>query len=53
MIDSKKKWFIILYIFIIIFLLIVLMVILIWIVLSGEFSREDVEGRMVVVLGIY
>ncbi|HFL3472623.1 TPA: YfcC family protein, partial [Clostridioides difficile] len=53
MTDSKKKRFIIPHTFTIIFLLIVLMAILTWIVPSGEFSREDVEGRMVVVPGTY
>ena len=53
MTDSKKKRFIIPHTFTIIFLLIVLMAILTWVVPSGEFSREDVEGRMVVVPGTY
>ncbi len=37
----------------IIFLLIVVMAILTWIVPSGSFEREDIEGRMVVVAGTY
>ena len=35
----------------IIFLLIVVMALLTWIVPSGSFEREDIEGRMVVVAG--
>ncbi|WP_270646841.1 YfcC family protein [Paeniclostridium hominis] len=37
----------------IIFLLIVVMALLTWIVPSGSFEREDIEGRMVVVAGTY
>lgn len=29
------------------------MVIFIWIVLSGNFERVDIDGRLVVVVGIY
>ncbi|WP_297134116.1 YfcC family protein [Terrisporobacter sp.] len=37
----------------IIFLLIIVMAVLTWIVPSGSFEREDIEGRMVVVAGTY
>ena len=37
----------------IIFLLIIVMAVLTWIVPSGSFEREDIEGKMVVVAGTY
>ena len=37
----------------IIFLLIIVMAVLTWIVPSGSFEREDINGRMVVVAGTY
>lgn len=37
----------------IIFLLIIVMAVLTWIVPSGRFEREDIEGKMVVVAGTY
>ena len=53
MTERLKKKFVIPHTFTIIFLLIVLMAILTWIVPSGEFAREDIEGRMVVIPGTY
>ncbi|RDY29158.1 putative basic amino acid antiporter YfcC [Romboutsia weinsteinii] len=50
---EKKKGFKIPHTFTIIFSLIVLMAGLTWIVPSGEFAREDVDGRSVVVPGTY
>lgn len=53
MTDKVKKKFTIPHTFTIIFLLIVIMAVLTWIIPSGEFAREDIEGRMVVVPGTY
>lgn len=50
---EKKKRFHIPHTFTIIFSLIVVMAGLTWIVPSGEFAREDVDGRNVVVPGTY
>ncbi|MEG0873678.1 MAG: YfcC family protein, partial [Clostridia bacterium] len=49
----KKKKFTMPNTLTIIFLLIIVMAILTWIVPSGSFEREDVNGRMVVVAGTY
>jgi uncharacterized ion transporter superfamily protein YfcC len=49
---TKKKLFIP-HTYTIIFSLIVIMSALTWIIPSGEFSREEVDGRMVVVPGTY
>ncbi|MDY2883697.1 MAG: YfcC family protein, partial [Romboutsia timonensis] len=37
----------------IIFLLIAIMAVLTWIIPSGSFERQDIDGRMVVVAGTY
>ncbi|MDU7904506.1 MAG: YfcC family protein, partial [Peptostreptococcaceae bacterium] len=50
---GKKKKFHIPHTFTIIFALIVVMAGLTWIVPSGEFAREDVNGKSVVVPGTY
>ncbi|MGL5330500.1 MAG: YfcC family protein [Peptostreptococcaceae bacterium] len=50
---SKKKKIVIPHTFTIIFSLIVIMAIMTWIIPSGEFLREDINGRMVVVPGTY
>ncbi|MGL5749915.1 MAG: YfcC family protein [Paraclostridium sp.] len=49
----RKKRFTMPHTLTIIFLLIVVMAVLTWIVPSGSFAREDVDGRMVVVAGTY
>lgn len=53
MVDKSKRKLVIPHTLTIIFLLIVLMAILTWIIPSGEFLREEIEGRMVVVPGTY
>lgn len=53
MADRVKKKFTIPHTFTIIFSLIVLMAVLTWIIPSGEFLREDIDGRLVVVPGTY
>lgn len=51
--DKTKRKLVIPHTLTIIFLLIVTMAVLTWIIPSGEFLREDVGGRMVVVPGTY
>lgn len=51
--NLRKKKFTMPHTLTIIFLLIVVMAVLTWIVPSGSFEREDIEGRMVVVAGTY
>lgn len=53
MTEKSKRKFVIPHTFTIIFLLIVLMAILTWIIPSGEFNREEIDGRSVVVPGTY
>ncbi|RDY29041.1 putative basic amino acid antiporter YfcC [Romboutsia weinsteinii] len=53
MTEKVKRKFVIPHTFTIIFLLIVLMAILTWIVPSGEFAREEIDGRSVVIPGTY
>lgn len=50
---KKRKKLVIPHTFTIIFLLIVVMSILTWIVPSGEFQREEIDNRMVVIPGTY
>lgn len=50
---KKRKKLVIPHTFTIIFLLIVFMAILTWIVPSGEFQREEIDNRMVVIPGTY
>lgn len=53
MTEKSKKKFVIPHTLTIIFLLIVIMAVLTWLIPSGEFLREEIEGRMVVVPGTY